>query len=123
MMGVSYDSHIRMRVRYDSHIRIMRVRYDSHIQMRVRYDSHIRKRQNAKQVALKRPEGSHSSHTMEYDLFIKSRLASHTLTLGPYVVQSWSRNTPKNSPNETLVLHRVGGFKENAEEHVLLMIQ
>ena len=29
------------------------------------------------------------------------------LTLGPYLVQSWSRNTPKNSPNEPLVLHRV----------------
>jgi len=28
-------------------------------------------------------------------------------TLGPYVVQIWSRNTPKSGPNDTRVLHRV----------------
>ena len=28
-------------------------------------------------------------------------------TLGPYVVQLWSRNTSESGPNETLVLHRV----------------
>jgi len=33
------------------------------------------------------------------------------LILGPYVVQSWSRNTPKNSPNEALVLHRVAPLR------------
>ena len=29
------------------------------------------------------------------------------LTSGPYVVQIWSRNTPKFGPNETFVLHRM----------------
>ena len=34
------------------------------------------------------------------------------LTLGPCVVQNWSRNTPKSSPNETHEAHRVGfGFR------------
>jgi len=28
-------------------------------------------------------------------------------TLGPYVVQIWSRNTSESGPNETLVLQRV----------------
>ena len=33
----------------------------------------------------------------------------HTqLTLGPYVVQSWSRDAPESGPNETRVLYRVG---------------
>ena len=27
--------------------------------------------------------------------------------LGPYLVHSWSRNTPESSPNSTRVLHRV----------------
>ena len=30
-------------------------------------------------------------HTVEYDPFIKSQLASMQLTLGPYVVQIWSQ--------------------------------
>ena len=29
------------------------------------------------------------------------------LTLGPYVVQVWSRNTPESGPTEALVAHRV----------------
>ena len=29
------------------------------------------------------------------------------LTLGPYVVQIWSRQTPEPGPSESLVLHRV----------------
>jgi len=31
------------------------------------------------------------------------------LTLEPYVVQTWSRNTPESGPNETFVLHLVDG--------------
>ena len=40
------------------------------------------------------------------------------LTLGPYVVQIWSRNTPESGANETLVLHRVGGWAGEANKVV-----
>jgi len=48
------------------------------------------------------------SHTVDYDPFIESQLASTQLTLGPYAVHVWSRNTPESGPNETCVVHRVG---------------
>ena len=45
------------------------------------------------------------NHTVEYAPFIKSRLASIQLTLGPYVEHIWSRYTVEG--NGTLELHRV----------------
>ena len=37
-------------------------------------------------------------HTLDYDLSMKSQLASTQLTLGSYAVQIWSRNTPGTQP-------------------------
>jgi len=50
------------------------------------------------------------SYTTRWSTTLSSKQSTclTQLTLGSYVVQSWSRNTPKNSPSETLVLHRVG---------------
>ena len=39
------------------------------------------------------------------------------LTLGPRVVQIWSRNTPESGPNETFVLHRVDG-RHSPQSHL-----
>ena len=44
---------------------------------------------------LSRPFHGLGFHTMDYDPFIKSQLAFTRLTLGPYEVQIWSRNTPE----------------------------
>jgi hypothetical protein len=44
-------------------------------------------------------------HTVDYDPFIKSQLAS----INQYQGLLWSRNTPETGPNKTLVLHRVAG--------------
>jgi len=46
-------------------------------------------------------------HTVDYELFITSQLASTQLTLGPHLVQIWSRTIRDLMGNETLVLHRV----------------
>jgi hypothetical protein len=42
-----------------------------------------------------RSAGLGDHHTMDHDKFIKSQLASKQLTLGPYVVHTWSRDPPK----------------------------
>ena len=41
--------------------------------------------------------------------FLQKSTCLTQLTLGPYEVQIWSRNTPESGVNETLVLHRVEG--------------
>ena len=46
------------------------------------------------------------NHAVEYDPFQKSTCLKQ-LTLGPNVVQIWSRNTPNSGPNETFELHCV----------------
>ena len=48
-----------------------------------------------------------TNHTADYDPFVKSQLASTLFTIGPYVVQIWTRNTPKTGPNGTCIVHRV----------------
>ena len=59
---------------------------------------------------------------MEYDPFIKGQLASTELTLGPYAVQSSSRDTLESGTNETCVVYRVDremGFEgSNLPEHI-----
>ena len=52
-----------------------------------------------------------ANHTVEYDPFHQKSTCLAQLTLGPYVVQIWSRNTPESGVNETHVLHRVDGRK------------
>jgi len=49
---------------------------------------------------------SHYPHGRVQPFHQKSTGLMHS-TLGPYVVQIWSRNSPESGPNETLVLHQV----------------
>ena len=46
-------------------------------------------------------------HTVDYAPLIKSQLTRTQLTLRPYVVQIWSRNTPEYGVNETFAVLRV----------------
>ena len=46
-------------------------------------------------------------HTVEHDYFYQKSACIMQFTLGRYLVQIWSRTTPKTSPNEIRLAHRV----------------
>ena len=56
------------------------------------------------------------SHSAEFEGFYQKSICLTQSTLEPYVVQIWSRNTPKTGPKETVVLHRVVEYYEDCAD-------